>query len=598
MRAQRFTLENAIYLLIFILALGIRMLDLGGYPLQENEASNALQALNLLQAERGEVLSAPDNPQPAYLTLTWLAFQILGDHNAIARLWPALAGALLVFVPFYFRPLIGRSAALLLAILLALDPGLIAASRQADGRMLALSFGLLAFGLAYRLKMSWAGIFLGLALLSGPAVIPGLAGLILALVIGGLPFRIRLRAGVESEVEDDPRPVFPEGYLRTGLIAIGLTIFAAATLFLLYPQGLSSWVAAILAYFKGWLAPSGVPALRLLAALLIYQPLGVIFGLSGALRGWLRADPLARKLGLWFLISLLLTTLYPARQVSDLIWTLAPLLALAALELSPFLAIDRGDKRIPAGFAALVLLLLIIFWLNLVGLGRIAAGSQELFLRLAVMAGILVLVGVSTALIGLGWSWLSAGSGLIWGLCLSLGLYGLANIGDVLQRPADGYQSLWVQFPAAGDADLFMQTVEEISSWNAGRGDGLELLVAVDSAALRWSLRDYPDVEYIPESQAEAFRGQPALLVTRQTQAELSLAADYRGQDFSWWVYPDWPGPLPPNLASWIAFQRAPQRQEQVILWARSDLFPGEILQDAGAIQPSPEIIAPEEFGP
>ena len=598
MKSQQFTLEYALYILAIFLALGVRFLNLGEVPLQENEARAALYALNLFREDRAEIVPDLEDPQPGYHALTWLAFEILGDHNAIARLWPALAGALLAVVPFLFRPLLGRPAALALSFMLALDPGMIAAARQADGRMMALGFASFAAGLAYQRRMSWAGVFFGLALLCGPAVIPGLAAPLSAWAISRLLIKLRRAGEAESEGEAEPHRGFPPDRWREFLVPAGLTIFIAGTLFFRYPQGLSNWIAALPAYFQGWAEPSSTPAVRLPVALLVYQPLGVIFGLSGAARGWLRAEPHHRWLGLWSLVSLTLALLYPARQVSDLIWALAPLLALAAIEIGQFLEFDRGDEVVPLGLAALVVLLMIIFWLNLLGLGPISLASQELVLRMVVMAGILALAAISTALIGLGWSWLSAGRGLVWGLCLALGIYGLSNVGEILRRPLDSRQSLWTPSPASGDADLFMQTIADLSTWNTGQVNELDLVVVVDSAALRWSLRNHPNVTYVPESQAESIRGQPSLLVTRQTQPEPNLGADYRGQDFSWWTYPDWPGALPPNLTSWIAFRRAPVRQEQIILWARNDLFPGDIIPEAVDDQAPPYILTPEEFVP
>jgi len=102
--------------------------------------------------------------------LTGLLFFLFGDSNAIARLWPALAGSLLVLLPWTFRGYLarypaGRIAGLVLAFGLALDPGLVAASRLAGGPMLAAGFGLLALGFAYDRRSLPFGILGGLALI-------------------------------------------------------------------------------------------------------------------------------------------------------------------------------------------------------------------------------------------------------------------------------------------------------------------------------------------------------------------------------------------------------------------------------------------------
>jgi predicted membrane-bound mannosyltransferase len=87
--------------------------------------------------------------QPAYIFLTGSTFAVFGSSDFTARLWPALLGGCLVLLPFFFRRPLGRLAALVCAFGLALDPGLVAVSRQAGGPMLAVSFLLLALGLAY-----------------------------------------------------------------------------------------------------------------------------------------------------------------------------------------------------------------------------------------------------------------------------------------------------------------------------------------------------------------------------------------------------------------------------------------------------------------
>ena len=55
--------------------------------------------------------------------------------------------------------------------------------------------------------------------------------------------------------------------------------------------------------------------------------------------------------------------------------------------------------------------------------------------------------------------------------------------------------------------------------------------------------------------------------------------AAYRGHAFAWQVLPGWQGPLPPMGIEWIAFRRAPLQNQHIILWARSDAFPGGELE-------------------
>jgi predicted membrane-bound dolichyl-phosphate-mannose-protein mannosyltransferase len=92
----------------------------------------------------------------------------------MARFIPAIVGSALVFAPYYFRDRLKPLPALILAFLFAFDPGLVALSRQANGTILALTFLLFAWGMWRNGRAVPAGIFAGLALLSGPSLWSGL----------------------------------------------------------------------------------------------------------------------------------------------------------------------------------------------------------------------------------------------------------------------------------------------------------------------------------------------------------------------------------------------------------------------------------------
>ncbi len=93
----------------------------------------------------------------------------------------------------------------------------------------------------------------------------------------------------------------------------------------------------------------------------------------------------------------------------------------------------------------------------------------------------------------------------------------------------------------------------------------------------------------IPAEQIDAISGTPSLVIARMTGQTPRLAETYRGQDFGWWVSPAWEGALPPDFLRWVTTHQAPLRLDQVIVWARSDLFPGEpaASQEAPASPPA-----------
>ncbi|MBT7323583.1 MAG: hypothetical protein HN855_00310, partial [Anaerolineae bacterium] len=93
--------QPILYFLAFLLALGLRFIQLGALPLTDTEATFALQALALARGSK-PLLGA----QPGYILLTSIPFYLFESTNFLARFFPALAGSLLVFSPyFFFSPL-------------------------------------------------------------------------------------------------------------------------------------------------------------------------------------------------------------------------------------------------------------------------------------------------------------------------------------------------------------------------------------------------------------------------------------------------------------------------------------------------------------
>ncbi len=173
------TLEHAFYALALAIAVGLRFLHLGALPLSDFEADWALQALHITQGLKPAI-----GPNPAYVHLTAVLFFIFGATNFLARFWPALAGSALVLAAWFLRGRLGRIPALILAFGLAIDPGLVAMSHLAGGPMLAIIFLVLTALMWMDGRRAAAGLFAGLALLSGPSVWLGLVGVGLAWVFG------------------------------------------------------------------------------------------------------------------------------------------------------------------------------------------------------------------------------------------------------------------------------------------------------------------------------------------------------------------------------------------------------------------------------
>ena len=569
MKSRQFTVEHSLYILIFILALGVRGINLGAAPLSDFEAGWALRAGEVAGGEQVTLGS-----QPGYGLLTGLTFFLFGSWDALARIWPVLAGSGLVVLPFLFRQQLGQKAALVLVLGLALDPGLVALSRLAGGPMMAVGFGLLAVASWFAGWPVATGILGGLMLLSGPAALAGAFG------IGLAWFLVRiLKIFHTGDLRDERDPagtlVQPNHAIRNGLFSAGTTILLAGTLFLRFPQGIGALAGAFPAYVAGWLTPSGVPASRLLLALVAYQPLALVFGLLAVGRVWVRGENFPGKrevqaLSLWFLAALALPLLYPGRQVGDLAWALVPLWALAAIELARYWRWEGWQDAVPWGLAAMVVILLTSVWLNLAGLTFTQPSQQDYGLRWLIILSSVILAGLSTTLVVLGWSFDAAKRGLVWGVGISLSLYMLAGVWGTSTKYVAQRRELWVPDSAAVQADLLLGTLGDLSEWEMGRKDSLDVVVQVDTPSMRWALRSLPNIRFYNTITAGE---SPSVIITRGDHDGLNLASAYRGQDFVWWVRPSWNAMTGLDWLRWLVFRDTPATSESVIFWARWELF-------------------------
>jgi uncharacterized protein (TIGR03663 family) len=119
----------ALFLVIVALAAVLRFWELGARTFHGDEAIHAGFAWQLFDG-RGYVHN-PLTHGPFQFFGTALVFVLFGDSDYTARVLPALFGAALVALPFFFRGHLGRAGALAAALLLAVSPTLLYFSRFA-----------------------------------------------------------------------------------------------------------------------------------------------------------------------------------------------------------------------------------------------------------------------------------------------------------------------------------------------------------------------------------------------------------------------------------------------------------------------------------
>jgi hypothetical protein len=294
-----------------------------------------------------------------------------------------------------------------------------------------------------------------------------------------------------------------------------------------------------------------------------------LFALIGIIRGIQVGSRRVIRLGVWMLAALLLAAFYPGRQVQDLVWMLIPFSALAALELSRHMDLRPSERAEVFGVTALSVVILIFAWSNLASLVWSPTPSGQVNLRVWLFFGSIFLLVVSLLLIAVGWSTRTARLGAVWSVVIALGVFMLgAGMGAGRIR-ADVTSEFWSESAYPAHADLLSATVDQLSEWETGSATSLPVTVSgVDSPALLWALRRH---EVIIVDSLDASTA-PALLIT-PLRNDPTLAAPYRGQDFTWSKKTDWNNGLFDNWLKWAVLRTMPQSFDTILLWARDDLF-------------------------
>jgi hypothetical protein len=461
MTSPRPKYEGWLYWLAFLIAIGFRFIQLGASPLTDSESQIALQALRIARGDAPLL-----GPQPAYILFTSVLFLVTEATNFMARFVPAIVGSALVFAPYYFRDRLKPLPALILAFLFAFDPGLVALSRQANGTILALTFLLFAWGMWRNGRAVPAGIFAGLALLSGPSLWSGL------LMLGLTSVLLRGKGNPGRQVANYD--------LRSTGIALVATLLLAGTLFLTAPNGLSALFSSIPAYLQGWTSPSAFNPGRMLFTFLAYEVLGIFLAVLALIRGFRLGSPRVTHLGIWLGVSLLIAVFY--RQPGELVWVIIPLLILAAQELSRVFDI-YPDERLEIGVVAgAVVILLVYIWFNVAAIGlnpydQFSTTVMPLFGRMVelpfgaryvVLFGASLILIICISLVAFGWSPRTA----------RLGTTGPSPSSSGSTRLGAAWGGKWDAHPersgtveagqAPIQADLLISSVKDISRFSRG----------------------------------------------------------------------------------------------------------------------------------
>lgn len=554
----RFTTETILYAVIILIGVGLRFALLGDQPLNDAEASLALQAM---ASSRGETIALAG--EPGYLSLTTVLFFIFGPSDFWARFWPAIIGAGAILLPLLYRARLGKNVSLLLAGFIALDPVLIGVSRTADGSSLALVGLLAGIGFLMMKRIIPAGICLGLAFAGGQWIWSGL--LLLLLAVMGFN---RIFPGARSE--DGPLGALNRKAAAIVAAIAMLTLVVTNTLFLMTPGGVSTIGSSLAEFFTSLKGISGVVFLPWL----IMEFPFITLALWGMIDGLMKKDATVRLLTSWWGLGMVITIITTGDGVNHFFWVSIPVLTLAANKTAELIS-ERSIENKPVFFAEslLVVALFIFSFLNLLALvNNVSLGTEETRNRIIGALLPIILLVILTVLLTWGWSASSTRKGFIAGvlvlffLALISNTWKAANLGSAPELElANG-----LSYPV-GRKNL-INSISDISRWNTGYADRIDiLLIGSDQPSLIWTLRDFEDLRmetgYNPS--------QLASLVLTGVEQSIESSSSYRGQKILWSVEPDTPAMRFNDWMKWVFFRQAPVEKTELILWARNDLFAG-----------------------
>ncbi len=547
-----------------LLALGVRVIALGRDPLSPEEARLALEALAWTQGAARDLVAVP-----LYPWWTGLLFFLFEPNDFWARFWPALLGSLLVVAPWWVFPETPRSYKVALALVLALDPALVLASRTAHGAMWAIPWLLFAVGALRRGRTTLGLVLTLLALYGGWS---GWWGLLLLAVAWGLWSRLY---GV--------RPSWSLSIRAAPVVATAWVLFLGMGL---YRPGLAGMFQSLLQgladFAQGW---SGFMALW---PFLAYQGPLLVAWLGVTLWDLRRDEPSGLRIAPWVaLVAAVLWWLYPGREPGLAVWVnlgLWPGLVWGFLQLRP----EAGQQR---DLAWLLTLFHVGLWMLLFSqlallIQEIGFGSGPFLLW---RGALVVLAAFLLGLSGLTWTTLMevqpVRTHVLLAFLFVMVLGQFSGWTRIWEPPS---QRLWETEVSSSSLRALETTWQQWALWTHGRPEEMEGWSTVQGKPeLRWALRwvrslwwtaspprqptTLPEVLLTPKPAppvAEDGRVLPPV-----PELPFDSPVPYRAQDFA---VREQVLPFSQWSQGWLwvfHLQTVPTQQEEVLFWLRSDRF-------------------------
>lgn len=311
---QKVKHKHLIYALIFLSALFLRMVTAGRLAASGDEAAIFLNLSSTTgnPGHSGSIL---------YQLLTKPLIAMFGDSIQVLRFWIALSGALMTLLPLLFDEILEKQSALVLAILLVLDPFQIANSIQANGNILTVLTLFSAIGFILKSRYGIGILAFTAFLLTGINVF---YGFVLIFLLIGMIYLFGQKKDLGKRIQEYYQSIQKS---ITTIVLVGC-IFVFLSFLLQIPY--SDFLSHLLQFIQNWNQPYSLGSYPQLFPLALISYLPIIFiGLIPVGKSQIKPE-VNIALYLVALVMLFFVAFYPGHSVLDLVWASLPICILAA----------------------------------------------------------------------------------------------------------------------------------------------------------------------------------------------------------------------------------------------------------------------------
>ncbi len=580
--------------LVASIGIFVRWWDLGWRPLQPAEAMLALESLSIVMGEAAEI-----DVSSLLLNGNALMMLMFGASDGVVRALPALAGSLLVLLPLWLKPQLGKSGTLMTMVFLAISPTLIFATRHNTPEVLTAAAGLTVVVCATRYmdRRNSSAIYAGavafaLLMASGyPAY---------TYLIAFAPFvATRYLAGsltrpaTDASAAEEESPANPETFgpreivsdrrilARAGLLA-GAVFAIVSTAALTNLRVIQAGLAGPLAEWLSGFGSTNLTSMGTqLATLVSYEGVLLVAALMGAVLFLRDGNRFGRLLVWWLVAGTLIGVIGGAEQSLALVAGLVPAALLAGSAAGRLLDRLQGAGQLNNLIAvALGLIILSVpGYVSITFTSYVAnnAGQRTLALGFLISIVIAIIIGFTLSVFLHGFDVTSrsfAGAGLVAGLKITLRSFAVAGLvagllftfrvaTNLNLHPNANPNELLT--PAVTSPDVrrlmydFGVLVDVIHINRAPRSVQIETGVG---PVLRWYMRDQENVSFVSGSS-----GSPAIYIGDPTVAP-PLGGAYVSQRYRIASSGQLRITRPEELTRWLMFREsstAPTNKDVVV---------------------------------